>query len=124
MPSQVVDFDFPYVRLYHKNPSYLNLYHFGCVCFVHLSHHYRHKLFAQSVKCVFMGYSVSHRGYVCYDLGSHKFHTSRNVVFFKNQYYYSTHVESSPAFNILPCFDDSPSFPTRFKPGNVYTRCL
>ena len=127
LPSQVLDFDSPYVRLHHKNPSYLSLHPFGCVCFVHLPHHHRHKLSAQSVKCVFMGYSVSHKGYVCYDPGSRKFHTSRNVVFFENQYYYSTHVESSPALSILPRFDDFPSaqsLPTRFKPGNVYTRRL
>lgn len=73
--------------------------------------------------CIY-GYSVSHKGYVCYDPSSRKFHTSCNVVFFEDQYYYSTHVESPPKLSILPCFDDSPPLPTRFKPGIVYTRRL
>ena len=94
------------------------------MCLVHLPTLYRHKLSAQSVSCVFMGYSVSHKGYICYDPSSRKFHTSRNVVFFEDQYYYSTYVKSPPELSILPCFDDSPPLPTRFKPGIVYTRRL
>ena len=49
LPSQVLNFDSPYYLLYHQHPSYLNLHTFGCVCFVHLPPHKRHKLSAQSV---------------------------------------------------------------------------
>ena len=31
LPSQVLNFDSPYYRLYHQHPSYLNLHTFGCV---------------------------------------------------------------------------------------------
>jgi transposase InsO family protein len=72
LPSQVLNFDSPYYRLYHQHPSYLDLHTFGCVCFVHLPPHERHKLYAQSVKCVFLGYSISHKGYVCYDSCANK----------------------------------------------------
>ena len=34
------------------------------------------------------------------------------------------HVESPPELSILPCFDDSPPLPTRFKPEIVYTQRL
>jgi transposase InsO family protein len=54
LPSQVLNFDSPYYRLYHQHPRYLNLYTFGCVCFVHLPPHEGNKLSAQSVKCTFM----------------------------------------------------------------------
>jgi hypothetical protein len=122
LPSQVLNFDSPYYHLYHQHPSYLNLHTFGCVCFVHLPPHERHKLSAQSVKCAFMGYSISHKGYVCYDPCSNKCRISRNVVFFENQSFFSTHVESLPEISILPCFDELSPLPERFKPGMVYTR--
>jgi hypothetical protein len=48
---------------------------------------------------------------------------SRNVVFFENQCFFSTYVESLPEISILPCFDELPSLPERFKLGMVYTRC-
>jgi hypothetical protein len=124
LPSQVLNFDSPYYRLYHQHPSYLNPHTFGCVCFVHLSPHERHKLFAQFVKCAFMGYSISHKGYVCYDSCSNKFRIPRNIVFFENQHFFSTHVESLLEISILPCFDELTPLPKWFKPEIVYTRHL
>jgi hypothetical protein len=124
LPSQVLHFDSPYYRLYLQHPSYLNLHTFGCVCSVHLPPHERHKLSAQSAKCALMGYSISHKGYVCYDPCSNKFCISRNVVFFENQCFFSTHVESLPEISILPCFEELPPLPERLKPRMVYTRRL
>ena len=72
-----------------------------------------------------MGYSISYKGYVCYDLCSNKFHISRHVVFFENQSFFSTHVSSLPEIHVLPSFDELNSTPERFKPGIVYERrCL
>jgi hypothetical protein len=122
LSSQVLNFDSPYYRLYHQHLSYLNLHTFGCVCFVHLPPHERHKLSVQFVKCVFMGNSISHKGYVCYDSCANKFCISCNVIFFENQCFFSTHVESLLEISILPCFDELTPFPERFKPGIVYTR--
>jgi transposase InsO family protein len=82
LPSQVLNFNYPYYHLYHQHPSYLNLHTFGCVCFIHLPSHEHHKLYAQSVKWAFMGYNISHKGYICYDFCPNKFRISRNVVFF------------------------------------------
>jgi len=117
----VLNFDSPYYRLHNKSPSYHDLHTFGCVCFVHFPSHERHKLSAQSAKCVFLGYSISHKGFVCYDLSYNKFCISRNVVFFENQYFFPTHVASSSIAPILPHFEDMSSF-ERFKPGIVYER--
>jgi len=63
-----------------------------------------------------MGYSISHKGYVCYDSCANKFCISRNEVFFENQYFFPTHIESLPEISILPCFDDLPPLLDRFKP--------
>ena len=97
----------PYYCLYRHHPNYLDMHTFGCVCFVHFPSHERHKLSAQSVKYKFMGYSISHKGYVCYDLCSNKFRISRHVVFFENQSFFSTHVASLPEIHVLPNFNDS-----------------
>ena len=82
LPSRVLNFDSPYYHLYHKHPNYLDMHTFGCVCFVHLPPHERHKLSAQSVKCACIGYSISHKDYVCYDPCSNRFRISRHVIFF------------------------------------------
>ena len=83
------------------------------------------KLSARSIKCAFMGYIISYKGYVCYDLCSNKFQISRHVVFLENQSFFSTHVSSFPEIYVLPNFDELNSTPERFKPGIVYERrCL
>jgi len=48
----------------------------------------------------FLGYSNSHKGFVCYDAENNKFRISRNVVFFENQYFFLSHGNfvSSSAF--------------------------
>ena len=84
LPSRVLDFASPYYHLYHYHPNYLGMHTFCCVCFVYLPSHERHKLYAQSIKCAFMGYSISHKGYVYYNPCSNKFCISRHVVFFEN----------------------------------------
>jgi hypothetical protein len=95
------------------------MYTFGRVCFVHLPSHQHNKLFAQSVRCAFMGYNISIKGYVCYDPCSNRFHISRHVLF-ENQHFFSAHVASMPKIPVLPYFDDLPSTPEWFKPGFVY----
>lgn len=40
---------------------------FGCVAFVHVHHHTRDKLDLRAVKCVFLGYSLTKKGYKCFE---------------------------------------------------------
>ena len=39
---------------------------FYCVCFVHILTSRKDKLSTKSTKCVFLGYSHLHKGYLCY----------------------------------------------------------
>ncbi|KAJ0046336.1 hypothetical protein Pint_05309 [Pistacia integerrima] len=110
LPFSVLNYETPYFRLYNQHPKYLDMHTFGCVCFVHLPSHERNKLFAQSVRCAFMGYSTSHKGYVCYDPCFNRFRISCHVVFFENQSFFPSHDKSLPEIHILPHFDDLPSF--------------
>jgi hypothetical protein len=59
---------------------------FGCVCFVHL--HKVDPISPQSVKCVFLGYSRTQKGYRCYDPVSWKLDVSADVTFFEEIPYY------------------------------------
>ena len=93
---------------------------------MHLPPPNRNKLSAQSIRCAFLGYSVTQKGYLCYDPNSNRVRVSRNVIFFENQWFFpmSSSLESSIAF--LPSFDDTFSAPStqieRFQPGMVYQR--
>jgi hypothetical protein len=53
----------PFERLCGKTSDYFSLRLFGCVCYVLLAPRGRTKLIAQSIKCVFLGYSAEHKGY-------------------------------------------------------------
>ncbi|XP_042939365.1 uncharacterized protein LOC122274389 [Carya illinoinensis] len=73
-------------------------------------------------RCAFMGYSASHKDYVCYDPCSNRFCISRHIVFFENQSFFPSSVESLTEMHDLPTFDDLVTFPDRFKSGLVYER--
>ena len=52
---------------------------FGCVCFVHRQH--AGKLDPQALKCVFIGYSITKKGYKCYHPLTRKVFVSVDVIF-------------------------------------------
>lgn len=52
-----------HVPLTHSLPPCV----FGCVVYVHLSKRSRHKLEPRAIKCVFVGYGVHQKGYLCLD---------------------------------------------------------
>ena len=116
----------PYFCLFAKQPSYANLRVFGCLCFVHVPPHERHKLFAQSIRCAFLGYNVCQKGFVCYDPTLHRTHISRNVIFSENQLFFHVSYVPSSSTVVLPSFEqqfsDLPQVDPRFKPGMAYIR--
>jgi hypothetical protein len=122
LPSTVIDFDSPFFRLFKTHPDYSYLHTFGCVCFVHLPQFERNKLGAQSIQCAFMGYSNSHKGFVCYDVSNHHFRVSRNVTFFDNQFMFHSLSPITNEIAILPNFSVMPRSIERYKPGITYVR--
>jgi hypothetical protein len=120
LPSPTLHLDSPYSCLFGVPLDYNSLHVFGCICFVHLPPVERHKLAAQSVLCAFLGYSNSHKGFVCYDADANRPRISRNVIFFENQYFFPSRPDSVSSSSLLPSFDDMSSLTSHFKPSLVY----
>jgi len=123
LPSPTLNHDTPFLRLFGHPPTYSNLRTFGCVCYVHLPAHERTKLTTQSIQCAFLGYSVHHKGFLCYDPNLRRIRISRNVIFLENQYFFSMHQDPvPPSFSVLPMFTNSSAAPVPSKPLLVYQR--
>ncbi|CAL1358977.1 unnamed protein product [Linum trigynum] len=107
----------PFQALYSRLPDYSSLRVFGCTCFVMLPRQERHKLAPKVTRCVFVGYSEKHKGYLCYDPSDRRMRIAYHVKFLEKVMYYSTsHVDASSAESLeflttLPMFDETPSSP-------------
>ena len=58
-----------------------HLKNFGCVCYVHVPQELRIKFDAKLEMCVFVGYSLEHKGYRYYYPSTRELKVSRDVVF-------------------------------------------
>ena len=81
IPSPTTHKKSPFELLYDKLPDYSSLRVFGCVYFVSLPSHERNKLEPRSRLCCFLGYSISQKGFRCYDPISRRLRISRHVEF-------------------------------------------
>ena len=61
---------------------------FGCACFVH-NNNPKRKFDSKVIKCIFVGYSNTKKGYKCYSPEQRKFFISKDVKFHENVMYYS-----------------------------------
>jgi hypothetical protein len=103
----------PFEHLCGKTPDYSSLRLFGCVCYVLLAPREHTKWTAQSVECVFLGYSAEHKCYRCWDPVARRMRTSRDVVFdVSRPFYLRPTTDASPASLVDPLsfmfFPDAP----------------
>ena len=94
---------------------------FGCVSFVHVHNPNRGKLNPRALKCIFIRYSSTQKGYRCYHPPSKKFFMSVDVTFVENIPYFdhshnSQIITYGDQFPSLPDLDFSPPY---FPPVNT-----
>jgi hypothetical protein len=81
IPTKTISVACPHVALFGSAPSYEHLRVFGCACYPNIISTAPHKFAPRSTRCVFLGYSVDHKGYRCLDLSTDCLIVSRHVVF-------------------------------------------
>ena len=93
MPSWVISFVTPLQKYQEFFPhsrlgAHLSLRVFGSTVFVHDHAPKWNKLDPRALKCVFLGYFFTQKGYKCYDPISQKLYVSLYVTFFEHTPYY------------------------------------
>ena len=87
-PTKVLNDLSPFEVLNQTKPPLDHLRVFGCLCFVMIPGQQRNKLYAKSLKAIFIGYSPTQKGYKCYDPISRRVSISRDVKFVESKGYY------------------------------------
>jgi len=91
--SKSLMFISPAELLTGNKPPLSHLKVFGCSCYVHIPSSQRDKLDHRAVKCIFLGYSPTQKGYKCYNHTTHKLVVTRDFWFDENTPYYSSSSE-------------------------------
>lgn len=97
MPNTVLGNDSPYSLVFKHDPNYRFLKVFGCACFPFLRLHNTHKLEFRFARCVFLGYSNDHKGYLCLHFSS-RIYIGRHVLFNEHDFPFPT------GFSKYKCF--------------------
>ena len=103
MPSTPLGGEIPLRRLCHSQEIFaLPPKVFGCVAFVQNHTRGLDKLAPRSLKCIFVGYSKTQKGYRCFHPPTHRYIVSADVSFLESKSY--TDIADSITESILiPC---------------------
>jgi histone deacetylase 1/2 len=80
LPSHTIEMQTPLQQLLQESPDYTFFKVFSCACWPHIHPYNNYKLDFRSKKCVFLGYSLLHKGYKCLHVPSNRIYISRDVV--------------------------------------------
>jgi Reverse transcriptase (RNA-dependent DNA polymerase) len=73
----------------------------GCKCFPYIRPYADHKLAPRSKSCVFLGYSLVHKGYRCLDLTTNKVYLSKHVIFHETSFPFTNSSSSSSPLSVI-----------------------
>ena len=104
LPSPVTSNKSPLELLFKQSPNYTFLKNFGCACWPYLHSYNNHKMDFRSTRCIFLGYSLNHKGYKCLDPTTNRIYIARNVVFDEHVYPFAT----SSNHPVIPLVSPSP----------------
>jgi hypothetical protein len=101
LPSSSISISFStlYTVLFQRKPDYSFFKVIGCKCYPYIRPYADHKLASRSTICVFLGYSLLHKGYKCLDITTNKIYFSRHVIFHETSFPFK---ESFPSCSTLP----------------------
>lgn len=118
MPTLTLKNYSPYEILFRTSLNYSLLRVFGCVCWPNLRPYNSHKLQPHSIQCVFLGYSLRHKGYRCLNSITNRIYISRDVVFEENIFPFSFVSLTTPQTSIPTSTSHSPQLSILF-PQNM-----
>jgi hypothetical protein len=65
-----------------KLSDFSHLHSFRCLYYSWLHPYTKNKLENRSIRCIFLGYNMQHKGYKCYDVEKKMIYISRHVKFY------------------------------------------
>ncbi|KAL2923679.1 Retrovirus-related Pol polyprotein from transposon TNT 1-94 [Bienertia sinuspersici] len=86
MPLKPLGFKTPFHMLFQSDPPLHHLKVFGCLCYLSTTKAHRTKFEPRANPGVFLGYSVTQKGYKVWDLHTKRLVVSRNVVFYERHF--------------------------------------
>ena len=124
-PMEVLSFFYPNVQTSNNLTPRI----FGCTSFVHVHNNNRGKLDPRAIKCIFVGYSSTKKGYKCYHPPSRRFFVIADVTFDEGRSYFtqtylqgeSSHMEDKDKDNFLSLEPTQPE-PTQTQPETIQTK--
>ena len=81
MPTPTLQHTSPFQILFHKLPNYKFFKTFGCLCYPYLRPYPSNKLLHRSASCIFLGYNLSHKVYLCLHHSTNRIYITRHVIF-------------------------------------------
>lgn len=81
LPSKIINHETPLKRLHGQDPDYTFLRTFGCAVWPNLRPYNSRKLEFRSKRCLFLGYSNSHKEFKYLDQAEGRIYISQDVVF-------------------------------------------
>ncbi|KAI6684286.1 hypothetical protein NL676_030199 [Syzygium grande] len=88
LPSRILQYRSPIEALTGSHKFLVPPKVFGCECFARIAHP-ASKLAPRSIRCIFLGYSPTQKGYKCYCPSTRRYFISMDVIFHESQPFYS-----------------------------------